>query len=118
VVGEQPYLRPGEGFRYTSGAILETVACAAVTRCWPMTAWLSMPSSRPSCSPSPAPCIEADALTLRYGYTLFAPVYDALVAPFTAGARRRGLAPRSGGWFRHIVLRKTGPGESVARGAD
>jgi ApaG protein len=25
VVGEQPYLRPGEGFRYTSGAILETV---------------------------------------------------------------------------------------------
>jgi len=24
VVGEQPYLRPGEGFRYTSGAILKT----------------------------------------------------------------------------------------------
>ncbi|MDG4596257.1 MAG: Co2+/Mg2+ efflux protein ApaG [Candidatus Contendobacter sp.] len=24
VVGEQPYLRPGEGFRYTSGTILET----------------------------------------------------------------------------------------------
>ena len=24
VVGEQPYLRPGEGFRYTSGAQLET----------------------------------------------------------------------------------------------
>lgn len=24
VVGEQPYLRPGEGFRYTSGAHLET----------------------------------------------------------------------------------------------
>ncbi|MDQ2696656.1 MAG: Co2+/Mg2+ efflux protein ApaG [Pseudomonadota bacterium] len=24
VVGEQPYLRPGEGFQYTSGAILET----------------------------------------------------------------------------------------------
>lgn len=24
VVGEQPYLKPGEGFRYTSGAILET----------------------------------------------------------------------------------------------
>lgn len=24
VVGEQPTLRPGEGFRYTSGAILET----------------------------------------------------------------------------------------------
>jgi ApaG protein len=24
VVGEQPYLKPGQGFRYTSGAILET----------------------------------------------------------------------------------------------
>ena len=24
VIGEQPYLRPGEIFRYTSGAILET----------------------------------------------------------------------------------------------
>lgn len=24
VVGKQPYLRPGEGFRYSSGAILET----------------------------------------------------------------------------------------------
>lgn len=24
VVGEQPYLQPGEGFRYTSGAILDT----------------------------------------------------------------------------------------------
>ncbi len=24
VVGEQPYLRPGDGFRYTSGTILET----------------------------------------------------------------------------------------------
>ena len=24
VVGEQPYLRPGEGFQYTSGAVVET----------------------------------------------------------------------------------------------
>ena len=24
VVGEQPYLKPGQGYRYTSGAILET----------------------------------------------------------------------------------------------
>jgi ApaG protein len=24
VVGEQPYLRPGQGFRYTSGAVIET----------------------------------------------------------------------------------------------
>ena len=30
-------------------------------------------------------------MTLRYSYTLFAPVYDAFVAPFTAAARRRGL---------------------------
>lgn len=30
-------------------------------------------------------------MTLRYGYTLFAPIYDALVAPFTIAARRRSL---------------------------
>jgi ApaG protein len=24
VIGEQPYLKPGEKFRYTSGAVLET----------------------------------------------------------------------------------------------
>ena len=24
VVGEQPYLQPGQGFRYSSGAVLET----------------------------------------------------------------------------------------------
>lgn len=28
---------------------------------------------------------------LRYSYTLFAPIYDALVAPFTVAARRRSL---------------------------
>jgi ubiquinone/menaquinone biosynthesis C-methylase UbiE len=31
-------------------------------------------------------------LTLRYTYTLFAPIYDFFVAPFTHGARRRSLA--------------------------
>lgn len=31
-------------------------------------------------------------MTLRYGYTLFAPIYDALVAPFTDAARQRSLA--------------------------
>ncbi len=29
---------------------------------------------------------------LRYSYTVFSPIYDLLVAPFTAGARRRSLA--------------------------
>jgi len=24
VVGEQPYLKPGQGFRYSSGAVIET----------------------------------------------------------------------------------------------
>ncbi len=31
-------------------------------------------------------------MTLRYTYTLFAPLYDTVVAPFTHGARRRSLA--------------------------
>ena len=31
-------------------------------------------------------------MTLRYGYTVFAPIYDALVAPFTVEARQRSLA--------------------------
>jgi len=31
-------------------------------------------------------------VTLRYGYTVFAPIYDALVAPFTVEARQRSLA--------------------------
>ncbi len=30
-------------------------------------------------------------MALRYSYTLFAPFYDALVAPFTVSARRRSL---------------------------
>jgi ApaG protein len=44
VVGEQPYLKPGEDFHYTSGAVLETrsARCAAATRCLPTTAIASM----------------------------------------------------------------------------
>ena len=37
VVGEQPYLRPGEGFQYTSGAILET-AVGSMRGCYQMVA--------------------------------------------------------------------------------
>ena len=32
-------------------------------------------------------------MALRYSYTPIAPIYDAFVAPFTATARRQGLAP-------------------------
>ena len=34
VVGEQPVLKPGEGFRYTSGAVIETpvAPCTVLTR--------------------------------------------------------------------------------------
>ena len=39
VVGEQPYLKPGQGFRYSSGAVLETLAA---TRWWATTANSSM----------------------------------------------------------------------------
>lgn len=39
VVGEQPYLRPGEMFRYTSGTVLETPVgtMEGNTKCWPTT---------------------------------------------------------------------------------
>lgn len=45
-------------------------------------------------------------MTLRYSYTLFAPVYDAFVAPFTAAARRRSLA----------LLREESPAEVLLVG--
>lgn len=45
-------------------------------------------------------------MTLRYSYTLFAPVYDAFVAPFTAAARRRGLE----------LLREESPAEVLLAG--
>jgi len=49
VVGEQPYLKPGQGFRYSSGAVLETPvgSMQGSYRCSPITARTSMrPSSR------------------------------------------------------------------------
>src|ERR1041384_1582405 len=33
VVGEQPYLKPGQGFRYSSGAVLETPVGAVPRSC-------------------------------------------------------------------------------------
>lgn len=52
-------------------------------------------------------------MTLRYGYTLFAPVYDALVAPFTAGARRRSLALLAGEPHAEVLLAGIGSGLDI-----
>jgi len=49
-------------------------------------------------------------LTLRYSYTLFAPVYDALVAPFTTSARRRSLASLREGPHAEVLLVGIGSG--------
>jgi len=49
-------------------------------------------------------------VTLRYSYTLFAPVYDALVAPFTAPARRRSLLGLREGPRAEVLLVGIGSG--------
>lgn len=51
VIGEQPRLRPGEDFRYTSGVMLETEhgTMQGITTWWPTMAPSSPPRSRPSC---------------------------------------------------------------------
>jgi ubiquinone/menaquinone biosynthesis C-methylase UbiE len=49
-------------------------------------------------------------LPLRYSYTLFAPVYDAFVAPFTAAARRRSLALLREGSHAEVLLVGIGSG--------
>ncbi len=49
-------------------------------------------------------------MTLRYTYTLFAPIYDALVAPFTHGARRRSLARLGEGAHDEVLLVGVGSG--------
>lgn len=49
-------------------------------------------------------------MTLRYTYTLFAPIYDALVAPFTAPARRRSLARLHEGPYAKVLLVGVGSG--------
>ncbi len=49
-------------------------------------------------------------MTLRYSYTLFAPVYDALVAPFTAPARRHSLSKLRVGSCAEVLLVGIGSG--------
>lgn len=47
VVGEHPYLRPGEAFQYTSSTMIETpwAACRAAISYWPTTGCLLKPRS-------------------------------------------------------------------------
>lgn len=47
---------------------------------------------------------------LRYSYTLFAPVYDAFVAPFTAPARRNSLRRLRAGPHAEVLLVGVGSG--------
>ena len=52
-------------------------------------------------------------MTLRYTYTLFAPVYDAFVAPFTARARRDSLLRLREGAQADVLLVGVGSGLDV-----
>lgn len=49
-------------------------------------------------------------MTLRYAYTLFAPIYDVVVAPFTHAARRRSLAQLPEGAHDDVLLVGIGSG--------
>jgi phosphatidylethanolamine/phosphatidyl-N-methylethanolamine N-methyltransferase len=49
-------------------------------------------------------------MTLRYTYTLFAPIYDAFVAPFTASARRDSLRRLREGPHVDVLLAGVGSG--------
>ena len=49
-------------------------------------------------------------MALRYSYTLIAPIYDAFVAPFTAAARRHGLALLREGPHAEVLLVGVGSG--------
>lgn len=49
-------------------------------------------------------------MTLRYSYTIMAPFYDAVVAPFTATARRRSLAALREGAHADVLLVGVGSG--------
>lgn len=52
-------------------------------------------------------------MTLRYSYTLFAPVYDALVASFTAAMRRRSLASLQEERYDEVLLVGIGSGLDI-----
>lgn len=52
-------------------------------------------------------------MMLRYSYTLLAPFYDVLVAPFTASARRRSLALLSKKLHAEVLLVGIGSGLDV-----
>jgi len=49
-------------------------------------------------------------LTLRYTYTVFAPIYDAFVARFTHAARQRSLARLGNGRHDEVLLVGVGSG--------
>ncbi len=49
-------------------------------------------------------------MTLRYTYTLFAPIYDAVVAPFTHRARQRSLVRLGEGPHDDVLLVGVGSG--------
>lgn len=74
-----------------------------------------MSDERKPSPPTPPPegegsFFKADTLTLRHSYTLLAPVYDALVAPFTAAARRNSLALLREGPHADVLLVGVGSG--------
>ena len=52
-------------------------------------------------------------MALRYSYTVIAPIYDAFVAPFTAAARRGGLALLSEGPHAEVLLVGIGSGLDI-----
>lgn len=63
VIGEQPRLRPGEDFRYTSGVMLGTDhgPCRGTTT-WSPTMAPNLPRrSHPSCWPCRVPCTDTEA---------------------------------------------------------
>ena len=102
VVGEQPYLKPGQGFRYSSGAVIETpVGCHAgqLRDDRRRRHAASMRPSRPSASPCPESCSDPlcdrrrTGLLSRSCATLLAPL-QLLGRPGSTLVCRRSGQPR------------------------